>query len=208
MPRYTVAVNGQPRTFEAAADTPLLWVLRDTLDLPGTKYGCGIGQCGACTIHVNGVPMRSCMIPASIVAGMPITTIEGLSADDYVMTHGQLSKPLQVGRQSPGELALPADSGQQHIGVEGSQARELNLKRLRHAVSRLTNWPYDQAAAEEFGRPFISLKRLGRPMQQIDIQIAAIALSLKNCVVITTDSDLLAIPGLATDNWSLPKWPS
>ena len=89
-------------------------------------------------------------------------------------------------------------------GVEGCQARELNLKRLRHAVSRLTIWPYDQAAAEEFGRLFILLKRMGRPMQQIDIQIAAIALSLKNCVVITTDSDLLAIPGLATDNWSLP----
>jgi isoquinoline 1-oxidoreductase subunit alpha len=81
MPRYTLAVNGQPRTFEAAADTPLLWILRDTLNLPGTKYGCGIGQCGACTIHMNGVPMRSCMLPVSIAAGMQITTIEGLSPD-------------------------------------------------------------------------------------------------------------------------------
>jgi len=81
MPRYTLAVNGQPRAFEAAADTPLLWVLRDTLNLPGTKYGCGIGQCGACTIHMNGVPMRSCMLPVSVAAGMQITTIEGLSPD-------------------------------------------------------------------------------------------------------------------------------
>ena len=81
MPRYTLAVNGQPRTFEAAADTPLLWVLRDTLDLPGTKYGCGIGQCGACTIHFNGVPMRSCMLPVNVAAGSQITTIEGLSTD-------------------------------------------------------------------------------------------------------------------------------
>jgi len=81
MPRYALAVNGQPRAFEAAADTPLLWVLRDTLNLPGTKYGCGIGQCGACTIHMNGVPMRSCMLPVSTAAGMQITTIEGLSAD-------------------------------------------------------------------------------------------------------------------------------
>jgi isoquinoline 1-oxidoreductase alpha subunit len=58
-----------------------LWVLRDTLNLPGTKYGCGIGQCGACTIHMNGVPMRSCMLPVSTAAGMQITTIEGLSPD-------------------------------------------------------------------------------------------------------------------------------
>jgi isoquinoline 1-oxidoreductase alpha subunit len=81
MPRYTLAVNGQSRTFEAAADTPLLWVLRDTLELPGTKYGCGIGQCGACTIHFNGVPMRSCMLPVNVAAGSQITTIEGLSTD-------------------------------------------------------------------------------------------------------------------------------
>lgn len=81
MPRYTLAVNGQPRTFEAAADTPLLWALRDTLDLPGTKYGCGIGLCGSCTIHMNGVPMRSCMLPVSVAAGMQLTTIEGLSPD-------------------------------------------------------------------------------------------------------------------------------
>jgi isoquinoline 1-oxidoreductase alpha subunit len=81
MPRYTLSVNGQSRAFDAAADTPLLWVLRDTLNLPGTKYGCGIGQCGACTIHMNGVPMRSCMLPVSTAAGMQITTIEGLSPD-------------------------------------------------------------------------------------------------------------------------------
>jgi len=81
MPRYSLSVNGQPRNVEVAADTPLLWVLRDTLNLPGTKYGCGIGQCGACTIHVNGVPMRSCMLPVSVAVGMQITTIEGLSPD-------------------------------------------------------------------------------------------------------------------------------
>lgn len=81
MPRYSLSINGQPRSVEVAADTPLLWVLRDTLNLPGTKYGCGIGQCGACTIHVNGVPMRSCMLPVSVAVGMQITTIEGLSPD-------------------------------------------------------------------------------------------------------------------------------
>jgi len=74
-------INGQSHTVEASPDMPLLWVLRDLLDLKGTKYGCGIGQCGACTVHVNGVPSRACMTPVSTVARMKITTIEGLSAD-------------------------------------------------------------------------------------------------------------------------------
>lgn len=81
MPRYTLNVNGQARTVDVPADTPLLWVLRDHLDLPGTKYGCGIGVCGACTVHLNGVALRSCQLAVSTVAGMPITTIEGLSPD-------------------------------------------------------------------------------------------------------------------------------
>ena len=81
MPHYILKVNGQTRTVDAAADTPLLWVLRDNLDLVGTKYGCGIGQCGACMVHLNGVPLRSCQTPVSTVTSMEITTIEGLSAD-------------------------------------------------------------------------------------------------------------------------------
>ena len=62
---YKLIVNGKPSTVDVPADMPLLWVLRDTLDLKGTKYGCGIGQCGACTVHLRGVPARSCMIPVS-----------------------------------------------------------------------------------------------------------------------------------------------
>lgn len=81
MPTYTLKVNGQTRKVEAAADTPLLWVLRDQLDLTGTKYGCGIGLCGACTVHLNGVPTRSCQTLVATAAGLAITTIEGLSAD-------------------------------------------------------------------------------------------------------------------------------
>ncbi len=77
---YTLNVNGQSRTVDVAPDTPMLWVLRDTLNLTGTKFGCGLGQCGACTIHVGGVPMRSCMLPVSTAVGMKLTTIEGLSA--------------------------------------------------------------------------------------------------------------------------------
>jgi isoquinoline 1-oxidoreductase alpha subunit len=92
----TFSVNGRPRTVDVPADMPLLWVLRDVLDLRGTKYGCGIGQCGACTVHVNGEPVRACQTPAQAVANARVTTIEGLSADG---TH-----PLQ---QAWRELDVP-----------------------------------------------------------------------------------------------------
>ncbi len=77
----TFTVNGSTRTVDVPADMPLLWVLRDVLDLKGTKYGCGIGQCGACTVHLNGTPVRSCQLPTSAVQGAKLTTIEGLSPD-------------------------------------------------------------------------------------------------------------------------------
>jgi len=78
MPQYRLNINGSPREVEVAAETPLLWVLRDTLELTGSKYGCGIGACGACTVHLNGVPTRSCMTPVSTVGRKQVTTIEGL----------------------------------------------------------------------------------------------------------------------------------
>ena len=78
---YTLTVNGKRLTVDVAADTPLLWALRDVLNLKGTKYGCGIGQCGACTVHVRGQAVRSCQTPVSAVGNAPVTTIEGLSAD-------------------------------------------------------------------------------------------------------------------------------
>ena len=74
-------VNGAEREVDAPDDMPLLWVLRDLMGLTGTKFGCGIAQCGACTVHVDGAPLRACVTPASAVAGRKITTIEGLSAD-------------------------------------------------------------------------------------------------------------------------------
>ena len=74
-------VNGQPKTVDVPSDMPLLWTLRDTLDLKGTKFGCGAAQCGACTVHVNGKPTRACVTPISSVATAAITTIEGLSPD-------------------------------------------------------------------------------------------------------------------------------
>ncbi len=81
MPTYTLRVNGKSQQVEADADTPLLWVLRDHLDLVGTKFGCGIAQCGACTVHLNGTAIRSCSLPVSAIKDKEITTIEGLSAD-------------------------------------------------------------------------------------------------------------------------------
>jgi isoquinoline 1-oxidoreductase alpha subunit len=74
-------VNGKRQEVDVDPDTPLLWVLRDHLGLTGTKFGCGIAQCGACTVHVDGMPRRSCITPVSTVADRPITTIEGLSPD-------------------------------------------------------------------------------------------------------------------------------
>lgn len=81
MARFTLSVNGVHRTVDVSPDTPLLWVLRDTLGLTGTKFGCGQGLCGACTVLVNDAPVRSCSTPVSAVAGSAILTIEGLSSN-------------------------------------------------------------------------------------------------------------------------------
>jgi isoquinoline 1-oxidoreductase alpha subunit len=93
---YSLVVNGQTHTVDTPAEMPLLWVLRDSLHMKGTKYGCGVGQCGACTVHVDGTPTRSCQTPVSTVGARRVVTIEGLSADG--------SHPLQVAWQ---ELDVP-----------------------------------------------------------------------------------------------------
>jgi isoquinoline 1-oxidoreductase alpha subunit len=93
---YTLTVNGQTKTVDVPADMPLLWVVRDVLNLKGTKFGCGIGQCGACTVHLRGRAVRSCQTPISMAANATVTTIEGLSPDG--------SHPLQVAWQ---EIDVP-----------------------------------------------------------------------------------------------------
>ena len=84
MPNYTLEINKNQTAIQAEADMPLLWALRDKAGLTGSKFGCGIGQCGACTVHVNGAPVRSCLTSVSSVAGQRITTIEGLATSNQL----------------------------------------------------------------------------------------------------------------------------
>ncbi|MGR3809755.1 (2Fe-2S)-binding protein [Jiulongibacter sp. NS-SX5] len=81
MAKYNLNINGSKHEVEVDPSTPILWVLRDHLDLVGTKFGCGMAQCGACTIHLNGMAVRSCMLPVSAVGNQELTTVEGLSED-------------------------------------------------------------------------------------------------------------------------------
>jgi isoquinoline 1-oxidoreductase alpha subunit len=81
MATYQLSVNGQMKKVEADPSTPLLWVLREELKMTGTKYGCGISACGACTVHLNGVSTRSCIVPVSLIGNQKIVTIEGIGAD-------------------------------------------------------------------------------------------------------------------------------
>ncbi len=158
-------VNGQQRTVDVPADMPLLWTLRDVLDLKGTKFGCGAAQCGACTIHVNGSPTRSCVTPASAVQGMEITTIEGLSPDG---THAlqraweELDVP-QCGYCQAGQLmsaaallekkARPTD-GDIDAAMSGNICRCATYLRIRQAIHRAAELRIEAAQA---GRP----RRLG-----------------------------------------------
>jgi isoquinoline 1-oxidoreductase alpha subunit len=96
MSKYTLNINGKPHAVEVEPDTPLLWALRDAAGLVGTKYGCGVGQCGACTVHIDGAPARSCLMPVSTVGNKKVTTIEGI--DPHAM------HPLQQAWQ---ELDVP-----------------------------------------------------------------------------------------------------
>lgn len=81
MPRISLVINGRSHTVDVPAEMPVLWVIRDVVGLTGTKYGCGIAQCGACTVHLNGRPVRSCTTPVSAVGDQEVTTIEGISSD-------------------------------------------------------------------------------------------------------------------------------
>ena len=99
-------INGEKKQVDVDPNTPLLWVLRDNLNLVGTKYGCGLSQCGACTVHLNGAAVRSCVLPVSAVINQPITTIEGLSENgDHPVQKAWLEEDVsQCGYCQPGQI--------------------------------------------------------------------------------------------------------
>ena len=147
MPVYSLTVNGQPRTVDAPADKPLLWVLREDLDLQGTKFGCGIALCGACTVHADGEPIRACVTRMADAAGRSIVTIEGLSTDgrDPVQRAWiELDVP-QCGYCQSGQIMAaaallagnpsPTDEDIDHA-LSGNLCRCGTYRRIRAAVRR------------------------------------------------------------------------
>jgi isoquinoline 1-oxidoreductase alpha subunit len=143
-------LNGKPVSTEAEADTPLLWVIRDEFKLKGTKFGCGIAQCGACTVHVDGVPLRSCSAPVGNIAGQNITTIEGLD--------GEGKHPLQLawieaqvpqcGYCQSGQIMQAAELLQRNPSptdaeitehMNGNLCRCMSYSRIRKAVHLAAN---------------------------------------------------------------------
>ena len=143
--QFDLEVNGRKVALDVDASTPLLWVLRDQLRLTGTKYGCGMGQCGSCTVHVDGTAVRACVTPASALAGRKITTIEGLAgptADAVKQAWVALEVP-QCGYCQTGQImsacALLADKPQPSdadidLGMAGNLCRCATYVRIRGAI--------------------------------------------------------------------------
>lgn len=143
--QFDLEVNGRKVALDVDASTPLLWVLRDQLRLTGTKYGCGMGQCGACTVHVDGTAVRACVTPASALAGRKITTIEGLAgpfADAVKQAWIALEVP-QCGYCQTGQImsacALLQDKPQPSdadidLGMAGNLCRCATYVRIRGAI--------------------------------------------------------------------------
>jgi aerobic-type carbon monoxide dehydrogenase small subunit (CoxS/CutS family) len=142
-----LVVNGSPRTVDVAADTPLLWVLRETLELTGAKYGCGVAQCGACTVHLDGQPVRACVTPVSAAAGKRVTTIEGLDPrGEHPLQRAWVEAQVpQCGYCQPGQimsaaalLARNADPSDADIdeAMSGNICRCGTYQRIRAAIHR------------------------------------------------------------------------
>jgi isoquinoline 1-oxidoreductase subunit alpha len=165
---YKLTVNGRPFTVDVAADTPLQWVIRDVLNMKGTKYGCGIGQCGVCTVHLGGKAVRSCLTPVASATSAPIITIEGLSADGthpVQLAWQELDVP-QCGYCQAGQMmtasALLAKTPQPtdkdiDEAMNGNMCRCGTYLRIRKAVHRAaalatSGLPSNQSALNTAGR--------------------------------------------------------
>ena len=147
MAAFSLNINNQTYPVEVTPDTPLLWVLRDSIGLTGTKYGCGIAQCGACTVHLNGAPIRSCTFPVSGVGLKKITTIEGLSADgNHPVQKAWMEEDVaQCGYCQSGQIMTaaallkkngnPSDS-EIDTAMAGHICRCGTYKRIRKAIHR------------------------------------------------------------------------
>lgn len=144
---YNLTINGKSVTVEADADTPLLWILRDHLDLVGTKYGCGIGQCGSCTVHLEGNATRSCLLQVSQLEGKEITTIEGLSenGDHPVQQAWKEEDVPQCGYCQAGQIMTataflknnPNPTGEEiRSAMHGNICRCAAYNRIEKAVAR------------------------------------------------------------------------
>ena len=149
---YTLTVNGKAATVDVPADMPLLWVLRDVLHLYGTKYGCGVGACGACTVHLGGKPVRACQTPITKAAGQSITTIEGLSptGSHPVQQAWQEIDVPQCGYCQAGQImsaaallatiAKPSDADIDRA-MNGNLCRCATYLRIRQAIHRAAAMP-------------------------------------------------------------------
>lgn len=147
MPHYTLSINGEPREVDAPADMPLLWVIRDLLGLTGTKYGCGVMQCRACTVHLNGQPIFACQTVVSAVADGAITTIEGLSPDaSHPLQQAWIDEQVpQCGYCQSGQIMVAAallrdrpspTDAQIDEAMQGNICRCGTYNRIRAAIKR------------------------------------------------------------------------
>jgi len=150
-------LNGKPQTVDLAPDTPLLWVLRESLELTGTKFGCGIGICGACTVHKDGTAIRSCITPVSAVSGAKIVTIEGLAANaDHPVLRAWIAEEVpQCGYCQPGQImsaaALLAKTPKPtdadiDAAMSGNLCRCGTYQRIRRAIHRAAAAPIGKGA--------------------------------------------------------------
>ena len=154
----TFTLNGKEVTSNAEADTPLLWVIRDEFDLKGTRYGCGIAQCGACTVHIDGKPLRSCSAPIGGLDGANITTIEGLDENNQhpLQIAWVKAQVPQCGYCQSGQImqaanllaANPAPSDEEIVKhMDGNLCRCMSYNRIKKAIRKASNMMKEGGAA-------------------------------------------------------------